>query len=166
MGKEENERFEATIDVPIIAIAMVKNPAQEDALAVIEKILKNEMKAIIPVTVILGAYLVLVRYLRVESKQAAYALSQLVKSRNISWYEIVKRESLEGILEMASQKGIDGWDAYLVSVMKEHGIKTIYTIDTEDFSKLSELNPINPISEKKLQEYQQWLHEQTEPTQH
>jgi len=156
MGQEKNEGFEATLDVNIIVLAMIENPAQEEALSLIEKVLKNKIKALIPTTVILGAYLVLVKYYRVERKKAAYSLSQLAKSHNINWYELVKKESLEDILLLASQENIESWDAYLISVMREHGINRIFTINTVDFSKFSWLNPINPISKEKLEKYIQW----------
>lgn len=155
--KENDARYDAAIDVNIVAIALVENPAQDDALSLLQKALKNRIKVLIPTTVILGAYLVLTRYYRTEKKAVAYRLTQLAKSKNIKWHEIVKRDSIDYILKMASQNKIDSWDAYLISIMEDHKIKTLYTTDTRSFSKFSWLNPVNPISKENWKAYNKWL---------
>ena len=157
MGQEKGDRYDATIDVGIIAIALIENPAQNDALSILEQVLKKDIKALIPLSVILGAYYVLVEVFRADEKEVAYRLSQLVKSKNIDWFETIAKHSMEHILRLASEEKIDSWDAYLVSLMQDFDINTVYTTDVKHFSKFSWLKPINPIPLESWAKYNEWI---------
>lgn len=159
MGHEKSERYDATIDVGIIAIALIENPAQNDALSVLEDALRERIKVLIPLSVILGAYHVLVEVYRSDEKEVTNRLLNLLKARKIMWYETIKKDRVDPILEMASEKHVESWDAYLISIMEDFGIKTIYTTDLKDFSKFPQFDSINPISEENWDKYTKWFEE-------
>jgi len=81
VGKEE-DRYDSIADVGPIALAIVKNPAQEDAPDWLSSVLRGEIKCVIPLTTIMGAFIVAVHHVGARPKDAAHRLELLVGSKN------------------------------------------------------------------------------------
>jgi len=156
MGKKET-RYNAIADVGPIALAIVRNPAQEDALDWLTKILRGEIGCVIPLTTIMGAFIVSVNYLGAKPCDVAERLKMLVGAGKVFWYSEISVDIVKRVMKIAQSYSIDSWDAYLVWIMKKLNLEIIYTIDTSDFKKIEDIKPINPISPEKFKELQEWL---------
>ena len=144
-----------------IALAIVKNPAQEDALEWLDRVLKGEIKCVIPLTTIMGAFIVAVHYLGAIPREVAHRLELLVGVGKALWYADISIDRVKKSMRVASLYSIDSWDAYLVSIMRDLKLTIVYTTDVKDFEKIEGLKPTNPISAKKFQELQKWLRSKT-----
>ena len=57
-------------------------------------------------------------------------------------------DTVKKTIQIQKETGIHYWDAQIIAVMKEHGVKTIYTENENDFDKVPGIKVINPFSEK------------------
>jgi len=153
----EKIRFEGIMDVGPIVLSHTKNPAQEEALMFLEKILKRKILCLTPVSIFLGAYIIMTRYLRVPKNDASKALRRTLSLDLPIFYEDIPRHIAIESLEDASTYKISSWDAYIANLAKVNNIKIVYTIDIKDFERIPWLEPVSPVSIEKLVEYTQWI---------
>ena len=156
MGKKE-VRYDSIADVGPIALAIVKNPAQEEALEWLNKVLKGEIMCVVPLTVIMGAFIVAVHYLGARPGDVAHKLELLTGVGKALWYSDISVEKVKESMKIARLYSIDSWDAYIVSIMRELDLHTVYTTDISDFTKIGGIQAVNPISPEKFQELKEWL---------
>ena len=156
MGKKET-RYDSIADVGPIALAIVRNPAQEEALEWLNRVLKGEIKCVIPLTTIMGAFIVAVHYLGAKPKEVAHRLELLVGVGKALWYADISVDRVKKSMRIASLYSIDSWDSYLVSIMRDLNLTIVYTTDVRNFEKIEGIKPVNPIPAKKFQELQEWL---------
>ena len=148
--------FEGVVDVGIIVIAHVMNPARDEAIDFLKRVLTGDIRAIIPTSAFLGAYHILTRYLRVPRLDAKKSLVQTLEIEAPMFYEDIKVEQVIDGLDLASVYNIESWDGYLISLAQEFDAYIIFTID-RDFRKIPGFSVVNPISDKLMEEYHQWL---------
>ena len=151
MGNEE-ARFEAIMDVGPIVVSHTKNPAQEEALIFLGNVLSGKILCLIPVSVFMGAYTVMTKYLRVHRGQASKALKKTLSLDLPIFYEDIPKDTALEALEDASIYGISSWDAYIAEIAKVHNVNIVYTLDLDDFKKIPWLKPMLPISIEKFLE--------------
>ncbi len=156
MGRKE-ARYKAIADVGPIALAIVENPAQNDALKWLNKVLKGEIRCVIPLSSIMGAFIVAVHYLRARPDDVADKLYSLVGIGEALWFSDLSLNRVRRSMRIAKNYLIDSWDAYLVTIMHDLGLRIVYTTDVNDFAKIEEIEPINPITEEKFAKLQKWL---------
>jgi len=156
MQKENLDFDEGVVDVGIIVIAHVDNPARIEALNFLKKVLSWEIRAIIPVSAFLGGYHILTRYLKVPRLEAKRALIKTLEIESPAFYEDIKVEAAIDGLEYAATYNIESWDGYLISIAREFNTSIIYAID-KDFKKVPGITLINPISKRTMESYHKWL---------
>ena len=161
MGKcrmdEKKIRFEGIIDVGPIVISHTKNPIQDEALEFMRDVLTLKIRCLMPVSVFLGAYLVMVKYLRVDRNSASTALIRTLSLNLPIFYEDIPKSVAIESLKIASSLGISSWDAYLAQLAKSLGIKIIYTLNPRDFENIPWLEPRLSVSKESLMKYHEWV---------
>ena len=163
MRKESLESISGIVDVGIIVISHFENPARLEALVFLKKVLKREIKALIPVTTFLGAYYIMIDCLRIPRKEVKDSLVHTLKVRSPAFYEDISVEDAISALDYACVYNIESWDGYLVSLAKKFGCNVIYSIDKK-LSRVEEIVVINPISEQKMKEYHEFIRKLTRKT--
>ena len=156
MGRKE-ARYEAIADVGPIALAVVENPAQADALDWLNKVLKGEIRCVIPLSSIMGAFIIAVHYLRARPDDVADRLYSLAGIGEALWFSDLSLNRVKRSMNIARNYLIDSWDAYLVTIMHDLRLRIVYTTDVNNFAKIKGIEPINPITEEKFIELQRWL---------
>jgi len=154
---EKKIRFEAIMDVGPIVITHTKNPVQNEALEFLHKVLRLDVLCLIPLSVFLGAYLVMTKYLRVNRFEATKALVKTLSYDLPIYYEDIPRGIVIKALEDSAQLNVESWDAYIANVAKNFRIGIVYTLDVDDFQKFSWLKPKLPIKEESLKIYHDWI---------
>jgi len=145
------------MDVGPIVITHTKNPVQNEALEFLHKVLRLDVLCLIPLSVFLGAYLVMTKYLRVNRFEATKALVKTLSYDLPIYYEDIPRGIVIKALEDSAQLNVESWDAYIANVAKNFRIGIVYTLDVDDFQKFSWLKPKLPIKEESLKIYHDWI---------
>ncbi|MEQ9715159.1 MAG: type II toxin-antitoxin system VapC family toxin [Candidatus Asgardarchaeia archaeon] len=156
MQRRNLDFVEGIVDVGIIVIAHVDNPARSEALNFLKKVLLREIRAIIPISAFLGAYYILTKYLKVPRLDAKRSLIRTLEVETPSFHEDIKVENVIDALDYAATYNIESWDGYLISLAKDFNTDIIYSID-ENFKKVPGIVLINPISDEKMKEYHKWI---------
>jgi len=144
------------VDVGIIVIGHFDNPAKVDALKFLRRVLKQEIRAIIPVTAFIGAYHIMVNYLGVPRKSAKDVLTETLNTRSPAFYQDVDIDDAIEALDVASIYNIESWDGYLVALAHRFSCNIIYSIDRK-LSRVEGITVINPIPEDKMREYHKFI---------
>ncbi|MFQ6120763.1 MAG: type II toxin-antitoxin system VapC family toxin, partial [Methanosarcinales archaeon] len=100
--------------------------------------------------------LIMKRIYGIDSKKASDLLLNLMDSKRIIWWDKISKNIVETGLNYASEYNIDSWDGYLLAIMKQNGIDTIYTID-KDFENIRGITMINPIPKNVMGELSKFL---------
>lgn len=153
----EKVGFEAIVDVGPIALAIVENPAQAEVLDWLSRVLRGEIRCVIPTSTIMGAFIVATNYLRADPMDVASKLFKLVGVGDVLWFSDLSVERVKRSMEVARDYGIDSWDAYIITIMKDLGLGVVYTLDEGDFSKVAGIKVVNPVSRENFHKFQEWL---------
>jgi len=156
MQRENLESISGIVDVGIIVISHFENPARLEALVFLKKVLKREIKALIPVTTFLGAYYIMINCLRLPRKEVKDSLIRTLEVKSPAFYEDVSVEDAILAIDYACIYNIESWDGYLVSLAKRFGCNVIYSIDKK-LSRAEGIVVINPISEEKMKKYHEFI---------
>ena len=151
-------RFDGVVDVGILVLSHCENPAKNEALDFLEKVLTMERPSLIPMTAFLGAYHIMTRYLGIKEEEAAEELYKTASLDLEIFFQDITVDLIEEALTLAPEFDIEGWDAYLVSVARKHGIRKIYTIDKR-LAKVPDMMIVIPISRETLDKYHKWVSE-------
>jgi len=151
--------FEALVDVGIIVLAHFRNPARKYAAQLLLDALTLKKRILIPVSTYLGAYIIMTKYLKLRSANAAKALLKTLSVESPAFYGILPKAVAEKAIALASELDISSWDCYLVELAKELGINKIYTIDEELAKRVKDVEIENPIPRNVMKEYHQYIRE-------
>ena len=154
---EKEIRFKGIVDVGVLVLSHCKNPALNSALIFLNKILKLEIPCLIPTSAFIGAYHILTNFLKVAPIEAKNSLANTLQFKKPIFLENLALNNTQRALELAAKYRIESWDGYIISLMEELNLSTIYTLDTFDFSKLEWISAINPIDKMEFSAYQKWL---------
>lgn len=154
---EKEVRFETIMDVGPIVISHTRNPALEEAVAFLKRVLKCEILCLIPISIFMGAYVIMTKYLGVEREKASEALRKTLSVASPIFYQDIPKQIVLESLKDACTYNISSWDAYIAELAKIHNISIVYTLDIKDFEKIPWLKPVLPISIDKFRAYQEWL---------
>jgi len=147
------------VDVGLIVLSHCENPAKEEALSFLEKVLLGEINAKIPVSNFIGAYHILTRYLRVKRELVERELLKTLELRHPSFIPDLTVDHAVAAIKVATKFKIEGWDGYLVSLADALGASIIYTID-QRLTRVKHLSIVIPISKDTLRKYHKWLKEE------
>ncbi len=147
------------VDVGIIVLAHLRNPARIYAAQLLLDALTLKKRILIPVNTYLGAYVVMTRYLKLRSDRVAKALLKTLSVESPALYGNLPKAVVEKALTSASELNISSWDGYLLELAKEIGINKIYTIDEELAEKVRDMEIENPIPRNVMREYHQYIQE-------
>ena len=145
---QEKIGFKGIIDVGIIVLSHCKNPAQNSTLEFFTKVLKLEIPCIIPISTFIGAYHILTNYLKVKQEEVKNSLLNTLQFKKPIFLEELNINNSKRAIELAEKYKIESWDGYMISIMEEENLSTIYTLDTTDFLKIDWISAINPIDSK------------------
>ena len=116
-----------------------------------------EIPCFIPISAIIGAYHILINYLKIAPQDAKNALSNTLQFKKPIFIENLPLNLAKRALILAEKYLIGSWDGYIVSLMEEENLSVIYTLDLADFSKIEWINAVNPIDATEYDAYQNWL---------
>ncbi|MGQ4834178.1 MAG: type II toxin-antitoxin system VapC family toxin [Candidatus Asgardarchaeia archaeon] len=144
------------VDVGPIVLSHCENPAKNEAIDFIERVILGEINAVIPLTTFIGAYHIMTRYLRINREKAANELLATLELRSPVFLGDLSIDETISAIRNAFNFNIDGWDGYLVTLAEKIGASIIYTIDKK-LAKVKHLSIVTPISEHTLKIYHDWL---------
>jgi len=146
----------AILDVGIIVLAIEKNnPVRSKYLGILEDCIKGRIVSYIPLTVILGAYHVLVKVFKADRNITRNKLLSLMQAKKIRWIPEISSNVTKRAIEYASVYDFESWDGYLLALMRDFDIPVIYTID-EDFQRVNDIEVeglLNQEEKDKLNAY-------------
>jgi len=160
MSEENLASISGVVDVGIIVMGHFNNPAKVDALEFLKKVLKQEIRALIPVTAFIGAYHIMINYLGVPRKSARDALTETLNTRSPAFYQDVSIDDAMESLDVASVYNVESWDGYLVALAHKFNCNIIYSIDKK-LSRVEGITVINPIPEDKMRKYHEFIRKLT-----
>ena len=156
--RESLDSADGVVDVSILVPATFDNPLKGDAVEFIAEILSGRRKAIIPTAIILGAYHIATRYLRVPRLIVRKVLEGILRTRSPALYPNLTVDLALDSLDYAAHYGIESWDGFLIALSRSLGSGVIYTLD-EELAKVKEISIINPFPREKVAEYHRWIEE-------
>ncbi len=149
--------YEAIVDVGVIVVAHFKNPLEEDALKLLKRILSFELRALIPLSLFLGASLIMTKYLRLPFKDVNDKLRETLRVSSPAFYEDLKKDDVIRALENSAYYRVESWDAYLLSLAEKFNVNIILSIDERLKEKVKEkFIVVNPF-EDKMKEYHDFI---------
>ena len=154
---EEAGPVEGVMDTGPVAIAHFENPARRAASHFLGRVLRWQVRCLIPTSAFLGAYHVLTEYLGVDRVAAYKALAKTLDTRSPAIYQDITIDLALDALTYASGYQVESWDGYIISLAKTFGASIIYTVDRELAKKVKEVEAINPIPPDLFAEYNHWL---------
>jgi len=151
--------LEGLFDIGIVVMAHFRNPARRYAAQLLLEALTLKRYDIVPLSVYLGAYVIMTRYLRLRRDRVTRALMETLSLESPAFYENIPKAVAEKAIEAASELGISSWDGYLIELTKELKTSKIYSIDEELAGKVKEVEVVNPIPGNVMKEYHKFLEE-------
>ena len=156
MQEENSDCPEGIVDVSIVVPSCFENPLKNHSIAFLSEVLKQEKRALIPVSAILGAYHITTRYLRVPRMTAKKILEGILNSDSPALYPNISTHTAIDALDYASTYNIESWDGYLISLARSVGTTVIYSLDRE-LSKVKEAIIVNPFPQNAVERYHKYL---------
>ena len=98
--------FEALVDVGIIFLAHFRNPARKYAAQLLLDALTLKTRILIPVSIYLGAYIIMTRYLKLRSVNASKALLKTLSIESPAFYGNLPKVVAKKAIASASELGI------------------------------------------------------------
>jgi len=133
-----------------------ENPLKDHSIAFLSEVLKQKKRALIPVPVILGAYHITTRYLRVPRITAKKILEGILRSGSPALYPHISTHIAIDAMDYASTYNIESWDGYLISLARSLGTTVVYSLDKE-LSKVRETIVVNPFPQEAVERYHNYL---------
>ncbi len=150
---------EGVVDVGLLIVAHFPNPAQEEALQFLRKVLLREIRAVIPLSAFLGAYHIMTRYLNLQPPDIISELSHTLSVSPAALYEHIRQEDVIQALLYASSWRIQSWDGFVLALAARLGTRTVFSIDRELHRRAPDFTVVCPLKEETLQAYHQFLKE-------
>lgn len=105
--RESSVYPEGVVDVGIIAVACFENPLKELGIRFLSSILKQERRAAIPVSSVIGAYHIATRYLRAPPLSVKKILTRLLETGSPALYPQISTEIAIDALEYAAHYRVE-----------------------------------------------------------
>lgn len=156
MQEENSACPEGVIDVSILVPCCFENPLKNHSIAFLSEVLRQERKALIPVSAVLGAYHINTRYLRVPRIAAKKILQGILDSGSHALYPYLSTHAAIDALDYSSTYNIESWDGYLIALARSQGATIVYSLDRE-LSKVREITTVNPFPQKLVEQYHSYL---------
>ena len=156
MLEESSVCPEGVIDVGVLVPCCFENPLKNHSIAFISEVLRQEKKALIPISAVLGAYHINTRYLRVPRVSAKKILQGILDSGSSALYPHVSTHAAIDALDYASSYNIESWDGYLIALTRSQGATIVYSLD-QGLSRVREITVINPFPQKIVEQYHSFL---------
>ncbi|MGQ9552310.1 MAG: type II toxin-antitoxin system VapC family toxin [Candidatus Bathycorpusculaceae bacterium] len=147
---------EGVVDVSIVVPSCFENPLKNHSITFLADALKQKKRVLIPVPVILGAYHITTRYLRVPRITAKKILEGILGSGSQALHSHIPAHMAADALDYASTYNIESWDGYLISLARSLGTAVIYSLDKE-LSKVKEVIVVNPFPDDVVQQYHNYI---------
>jgi predicted nucleic acid-binding protein len=147
---------DGVIDVGVIVVSLFENPLRGEAVRFLSDVLLQRKRATIPLTAVLGAYHIAVRYLRLPAVEVKSMLVGMLKTRSPAFYPYVFLDDVIEAVEYATHYRIESWDGYLVRLSKSIGNNIVYTLD-EELRRVKDLVVINPFPEDLVRQYHEYI---------
>ena len=148
--------YNGVLDVGVVVPACFENPLKEYSVNFLADVLSQRMRAVLPVTAVIGAYHITTRYLKVSRLEVKKVLEGLLRTRSPALYPNVRPELAVDALDYAVAYDIESWDGYLIALARSLQAKTVYSLD-EGLAKVREITVVNPFPRDKLQEYHSYI---------
>ena len=155
---EESLAYDGVLDVSVVVPACFENPLKEYSVNFLADVLSQRMRAVLPVTAVIGAYHITTRYLKVSRLEVKKVLEGLLRTRSPALYPNVRPELAVDALDYAVAYNIESWDGYLIALTRSLQAKIVYSLD-EGLAKVREITVVNPFPRDKLQEYHSYVKE-------
>ena len=140
----------------IVVPACFDNPLKEQGTAFIADVLTQRKRAAIPITVIIGAFHIATRYLRVPRMTVKRVLGGILGTGSPALYPHVSPQVARDALDYASTYDIESWDGYLISLARSLGSTVVFSLD-EELRKVREVTVVNPFPRKDVERYHEFL---------
>ena len=157
MPRGSSAYVEGVVDVSIVVPSCFENPLKEEAIEFLTSVLRQEVRAKVPVTCVLGAYHIATRYLRAPRKPVRDVLVGLLETYSPAFFPDVPPRLAVEALTYAADFSVESWDGYLVAVAEYLGISIIYSLDKELGVRVPSIKVVSPFSEDKVKEYHEYL---------
>ncbi|MFH0897433.1 MAG: PIN domain-containing protein [Candidatus Bathyarchaeota archaeon] len=148
--------YDGVLDVGVVVPACFENPLKEYSVNFLADVLSQRMRVVLPVTVVIGAYHITTRYLKVSRLEVKKVLEGLLRTRSPALYPNVRPELAVDALDYAVAYDIESWDGYLIALARSLQAKIVYSLD-EGLAKIREITVVNPFPRDKLQEYHSYV---------
>jgi predicted nucleic acid-binding protein len=156
MQEKNSACCEGVVDVSILVPACFENPLKDYSIEFLSEVLRQEKKALIPVSTVLGAYHINTRYLRVPRVSVKKILQGILDSGSPALYPYISTHAAIDALDYASTYNIESWDGYLIALARSQGATIVYSLDRE-LSKVREIAAVNPFPQKIVKQYHSFL---------
>lgn len=140
------------MDVSILVPACFENPLRVSSADFIADVLAQRIRAVLPVTSIIGAYHIAKTYLGIPRLAVKKILEGTLRTKSPALYPQVTPELAEDALNYAAAYDIESWDGFLISLTRNLGSRTIYSLD-EQLSKVKEISVSIPFPQNEVNEY-------------
>ncbi len=147
---------EGVVDTGIVMPSCFDNPLKDHSIAFISEALRQERRAVIPVSVVLGAYHIATRYLRVPRMTARMILQGILESGSPALHPNMTPRMAVDALDYASTYGVESWDGYLISLARSLGSTVVFSLDRE-LAKVREITVVNPFPEEDVRRYHEFI---------
>ena len=148
--------IDGVVDVGLIVVSHFENPIKPYALNFLRKVLRFEIRAIIPTTAFIGAYHILTNYLKAPRKTVGDLLKKTLSIKSKAIYEDVSRDAAIEAIDYAVIYRVESWDGYLIALAKKFGASIFYTLDNK-LEKVEEITVINPIPWSEMEKYHEFI---------
>lgn len=154
--KKESLDCEGIVDVGLVVVSHFSNPAKDEGLRFLRKVLNRKIKCVIPTSVFVGSYHIMTEYLGIPESKTANVLSTTLSLNSDAFFEDLRKEDIKSGFTHSASYNIEGWDGLLLGISDRLGTETIYSIDKK-LAEKTEYNIVNPISNKKMNKYHSFI---------
>jgi len=147
---------DGVLDTCIIVVTLFDNPLYHKGVEFLSYVLKRDIKAAIPLTSLIGAIHIAIKYLGVESADVIRRVKDILETKSPAFYPAVSVEIVNQAVDYIEDYKISPWDGYIVVLAKKIGNNIVYTFD-KHFRKVPGLIIKNPFSEDLVRQYHKYL---------
>jgi len=91
-----------------------------------------------------------------DKEECRNKIFSLMEAKKINWIPDISKDKVKRAINHAAYYNFESWDGYLLSLMEDYDIKTIYTID-EDFKNISKIQVLGLLTKEEEQKLNNYL---------
>lgn len=149
---------EGVLDVGILVPLSFENPLKDASIKLISDSVTQRKPAVIPLTTVLGAYHIAIRYLRVPRMAAKNVYKGILRTGSPALHQETPLRVVSDALDYATAYDVESWDGYLIALCRSLGSTVIYSLD-EKLAKVREVTVVNPFPRSTVAEYHDFIQE-------